>query len=170
MGQAYPEDAILSQPVRVHLSAWDKLPLYLSTCPMCPRCPNYFSGGCVFMQDFISTWARSSDQIPDSCKSEYFPVVVSDSESIAQRPSRTNLDLASAFNILNRAGVRLMLIEGLLFIGIWRELDSAEIRDALSEVGGSELPVRYLDDPDVPEFYKLRKALAQPVLAGADKG
>lgn len=51
----------------------------------------------------------------------------------------------SARRLLNRAGVRIMILESSATIGVWSDLDGPEIREALRTLGHAGLPVRYLD-------------------------
>jgi hypothetical protein len=72
-------------------------------------------------------------------------------------------ELARASAVLNRAGVRLMQLDGVVTIGIWSDLDGPEIRDALRTLGSGQIPVRYLDTAGVPPQYKLRRVEGEPV-------
>jgi hypothetical protein len=76
-------------------------------------------------------------------------------------PSVEELSYASAF--LGQAGVRLMWLEGGDAVGVWSDLDSPAIRTALRALGSAELPVLYLDGPNVPLRYKLRRVPGEPV-------
>ena len=71
--------------------------------------------------------------------------------------------LARASAVLNRAGVRIMQLDGVPTIGIWSDLDGPEIRRALRTFGSDQLPVRYLDGAGVPARYKLRHVEGEPV-------
>jgi hypothetical protein len=71
--------------------------------------------------------------------------------------------LAGASAVLNRAGVRIMQLDGVTTIGIWSDLDGSEIRRALRTFGSNQLPVRYLDGASVPARYKLRHVEGEPV-------
>lgn len=71
--------------------------------------------------------------------------------------------LARASAVLNRAGLRIMQLDGVTTIGIWSDLDGSEIRRALRTFGSDQLPVRYLDSPGVPARYKLRHVAGEPV-------
>jgi len=66
-------------------------------------------------------------------------------------------ELARATCVLNRAGVRIMALEGGATIGVWSDLDGPEVRAALRTVGSDGLPVRYLDGAGIPMRYKLRR-------------
>ena len=72
-------------------------------------------------------------------------------------------ELARASMVLNRAGVRLMQLEGVAAIGIWSDLDGPELRRALRTFGADQLPIRYLDGAGVPARYKLRRVAGEPV-------
>src|SRR5262249_39601601 len=76
-------------------------------------------------------------------------------------PDPAQLDRAIA--VLNRAGVRIMELEGGKTIGIWSDLDGPEIRAALRALGSDRLPVRYLDGADIPERYRRRRGEGVPV-------
>jgi hypothetical protein len=71
-------------------------------------------------------------------------------------------EVAYANAILGRTGCRLMRLEASDAIGIWSDLDSPAIRNALHIMGSGELPV-YLDGPNVPLRYKLRRVPGEPV-------
>jgi len=72
-------------------------------------------------------------------------------------------ELARASAVLNRAGVRIMALEGGATIGVWSDLDGPEVRAALRTFGSDRLPVRYLDWAGVPMRYKLRRVDGEPV-------
>ena len=72
-------------------------------------------------------------------------------------------ELVRASGVLTRAGVRIMALEGGTTIGVWSDLDGAEVRAALRTCGSGGLPVRYLDGADVPLRYKLRRVGGEPV-------
>jgi hypothetical protein len=65
-------------------------------------------------------------------------------------------ELARASAILNRAGVRIMALEGGATIGVWSNLDGPEVRAALRTLGSDRLPVRYLDEAGISMRYKMR--------------
>ena len=65
--------------------------------------------------------------------------------------------------VLNRTGVRIMILEAGTTIGMWSDLDGPGIRAALRDVGSGGLPVRYLDGAGVPMRYKLRLVDGEPV-------
>jgi hypothetical protein len=70
-----------------------------------------------------------------------------------------------ARRLLNRAGVRIMVLETATTIGIWSDLDGPEIREALQTLGHEHLPVRYLDGAGIPAHYRLRRVEGEPVPA-----
>ena len=72
-------------------------------------------------------------------------------------------ELARASAILNRAGVRIMQLDGDTTIGVWSDLDGPKVRAALGIYGSERLPVRYLDGAAVPMRYKLRRVEGEPV-------
>jgi hypothetical protein len=72
-------------------------------------------------------------------------------------------ELARASAVLNRAGVRIMAVEGGATIGVWSDLDGPEVRAALRAFGSDGLPVRYLDGACIPMKYKLRGVEGEPV-------
>ena len=69
----------------------------------------------------------------------------------------------SARQLLNRAGVRIMILESGASIGVWSDLDGPEIRAALRTLGNAELPVRYLEGAGVPMHYRARRVEGEPV-------
>jgi len=72
-------------------------------------------------------------------------------------------ELARASALLNRAGVRIMALEGGATIGLWSDSDGPEVRAALCTFGSDRLPVRYLDGAGVPMRYKARRVDGEPV-------
>ena len=72
-------------------------------------------------------------------------------------------DLAHATAVLNRAGVRSMRLDAGQLTGIWSDLDSPVIREALRVLEADQLPVRYLDGPGVLVRYKLRCVAGEPI-------
>jgi hypothetical protein len=74
-------------------------------------------------------------------------------------------EVALATVVLNQAGVRLMRLECGDTVGIWSDLDSPAIRNALAILGVDQLPVLYLDGPSVPVAQKLRRPPGDPVPA-----
>jgi hypothetical protein len=84
-------------------------------------------------------------------------------ESSEIHPAPDPAELARASAVLNQAGVRIMQLDGVTTIGIWSDLDGAEIRRALRTFGADQLPVRYLDGAGIPPRYKLRRVEGEPV-------
>jgi hypothetical protein len=84
-------------------------------------------------------------------------------ESAEIEVPRTALELAHASAVLQRAGVRIMDISGVVTVGLWSDLDGPDVRSALSVLGSSGLPVRYLDSSGIPMRYKLRRVEGEPV-------
>jgi hypothetical protein len=72
-------------------------------------------------------------------------------------------ELARSSAVLNRAGVRIMALEGGPTIGVWSDLDGPEVRAALRTFGSDRLPLRYLDGAGVPIRYKVRRVEGEPV-------
>jgi hypothetical protein len=81
----------------------------------------------------------------------------------AEKPEPSAKELSDATALLNRTGVRIMRLEAGDAIGVWTDRDSASIRQALRLLAMDELPIRYLDGPDVPDRYKLRPIPGDPV-------
>jgi hypothetical protein len=52
----------------------------------------------------------------------------------------------------------MMVLQGVLTIGIWSDVDSAEIRSALRVLRKESWPIRYLEDPEIPERFRRRPA------------
>ena len=84
-----------------------------------------------------------------------------DGATCAEAPKiETSLDPAEwvrASTVLNRVGVRIMLLRDGAAIGVWSDLDGPQIRAALRLINTHNLPIRYLDDADVPLRYKVRR-------------
>jgi hypothetical protein len=72
-------------------------------------------------------------------------------------------ELARASAVLNRAGVRIMALEGGAIIGVWSDLDGPEVRAALRTSGSDGMPVRYLDGVGVLARFKARRVDGEPV-------
>ena len=72
-------------------------------------------------------------------------------------------ELTRASAVLNRAGVRIMTLDGGATIGVWSDLDGQEVRAALHSFGLGRLSVCYLDGPQVPMLYKVRHVDGEPV-------
>jgi hypothetical protein len=84
-----------------------------------------------------------------------------ESPEIEAAPAPAELARASA--VLTRAGVRLMLLDGISTVGIWSDLDGPALREALRTFGSNH--VRYLDGAGIPMRYKLRRVEGEPVPA-----
>jgi hypothetical protein len=82
-------------------------------------------------------------------------------QKIEGEPDPAELSRASV--ILGQAGIRLMRLETGDAVGVWSDLDSPAIRNALHSLGSGELPVLYLDGPNIPVRYKLRRVQGEPV-------
>jgi len=69
------------------------------------------------------------------------------------------MGLAQADEILGRAGVRLMTLDdGGNAIGVWGDMDSPELREAIRAYGWGESLIRYLENgAGIPERYKTRR-------------
>jgi len=72
-------------------------------------------------------------------------------------------NLVRARFVLNGAGVRKIVLDGALVIGVWSDLDSPDIRAALRVLGADRLPVHYLDANGIPVLYRLRQVEGEPV-------
>jgi hypothetical protein len=84
-------------------------------------------------------------------------------ESPEMRPEPDAAELNRASAVLNRAGVRIMQLDGTTTIGIWSDHDGPEVRRALGTFGSGQLPIRYLDGAGIPIRYKLRQVEGEPV-------
>jgi hypothetical protein len=84
-----------------------------------------------------------------------------ESPKIEEAPDRA--ELACASGVLNRAGVRIMALEGGATIGVWSDWDGPEVRAALRAFGSHRLPLRYLDGAGIPMRYKSRRVEGEPV-------
>ena len=83
---------------------------------------------------------------------------------IAVEPDEpSEAEIAAAMRLLNGAGVRLMALEGGVTVGVWSDLDRPELRAALGLLGLDHKAWRYLDGPDVPTRYKVRRVPGEPV-------
>jgi hypothetical protein len=72
------------------------------------------------------------------------------------------LNWAGAVYGLN--GVRLLVLNERMVIGVWSDLDGPHIRHAIEIFHGADAPlVRYLDGPGIPDIYKARKMKGTPV-------
>lgn len=76
-------------------------------------------------------------------------------------PDPAVVDRASV--LMNRAGVRLMQIDGAATIGVWSDLDGPAIRAALHSLEMEGLTVRYLDSEGIPLGFKVRRVAGEPV-------
>lgn len=72
-------------------------------------------------------------------------------------------ELTRAGNVLAVNGVRLLTIDGVATVGLWSDLDGPHIRAALARFHSGDWPVVYLDGPGIPDEYKGRVPLGQPV-------
>lgn len=84
-------------------------------------------------------------------------------ESTETEPRPDPAKLACASDVLKRAGVRIMALEGGVTIGVWSDLDGPEVRAALRAFGSDRLAIRYLDGAGIPMRYKLRRVEGEPV-------
>jgi hypothetical protein len=106
--------------------------------------------------------AESEPTKPTKPGSEGFEGAISaESPEIQAGPNPAELAHKSA--VLNRAGVRIMALEGGATIGMWSDLDGPEVRAALRTFGPERLPLRYLDGAGVPARYKVRRVEGEPV-------
>jgi hypothetical protein len=71
--------------------------------------------------------------------------------------------LTRAGEVLKANGVRLFQLDGVPVVGLWSDLDGPHIRAALAVLENDKLPVRYIDGPNIPMRYKVRKMKGQPV-------
>jgi len=69
---------------------------------------------------------------------------------------KTDEEYARWGKVLSDAGVRLMMIDGQMVVGIWSDLDSPRLRQALAFYENNHEPWRYLDGPGIPDKYKTR--------------
>lgn len=96
----------------------------------------------------IPQWAKSEHQVAIArLKSGKV-------EALAILSCQASEDLA-AYEVLKHAGFRIMRIGGEACIGVWRDRDGPRVRAALQVLDGT-LPVRHLDDDDIPAYYKER--------------
>lgn len=72
-------------------------------------------------------------------------------------------EFARASEVLQRAGVRLIRLEGAPIVGVWSDLDGPEIRAALYNFRLGGLAIRYLDGDRMPTRYKVRRVNGEPV-------
>jgi hypothetical protein len=72
--------------------------------------------------------------------------------------------LAWASEVYRMNGVRLLSVDGQLTgIGVWSDLDGPHIREAIAIHGNQDIPVRYIDGPNIPMKYKVRRMKGTPV-------
>jgi hypothetical protein len=64
--------------------------------------------------------------------------------------------------ILNDAGVRIMILDGKYILGVWRDAYTSEVRAAVESLLMGHMPVRFLEDPDIPLRYKVRHGVVPP--------
>ncbi len=106
-------------------------------------------------------------RFPETATSELQPALdtlrVGKAEALALVSEPDPAELARASSVLNRAGVRIMALEGGATIGVWSDMDGPEIRAALRTFGSDRLPVRYLDVAGVPMRYRVRRVEGEPV-------
>lgn len=78
----------------------------------------------------------------------------------------------AALDLLNQGAVRIIETgqPERFTIGIWRDQDSRELREALRVLGLDRYLIVYLDDPAVPERYRAHQPQRpQPALFGGDQ-
>ena len=124
------------------------------------------------MGSFLTTWlqppsisaeAATGLHQPEQSEGEDRGVSAAESQIPRDVPDLDAPDLVHARHILNQAGVRKIVVDGAVIIGIWSDLDSPEIRAALRVLDADRLPVRYLDGAGIPSRYKLRRVKGEPV-------
>ena len=117
-------------------------------------------------------WKPKARILPDSAESEptkpskpgsvgFEGATSAESPEIEAGPDPA--ELARACGVLNRAGVRIMALEGGATMGVWSDLAGPEVRAALRTFESDGLPVRYLDAASIPMRYKLRRVEGEPV-------
>ena len=64
--------------------------------------------------------------------------------------------MTAAVELLNRRGAQLIQNGKRMVIGLWRDADDREVREALDMAGLGQAEVLYLDDPesDIPDQYR----------------
>jgi hypothetical protein len=103
-----------------------------------------------------------TDKTPSKDSSVSFvSALPGESPKIEEGFSREDID--AAVDLLNQTGTRIMHLESGDAIGLWSDLDSSAIRDALKAIEMDNLPVRYLDGDGIPVRYKLRQVAGDPV-------
>jgi hypothetical protein len=116
-----------------------------------------------------TTWRATDEIISNSASSERtkptergFDGFVASIPRHFPKIETGDLERSRAFEFLNRAGVRMVRSAGIATVGIWSDLDSQQIREALCIVGLGESQVRYLDGAGIPTRYKLRRVKGDP--------
>lgn len=77
-------------------------------------------------------------------------------------PDSDNIPAWAAAEI-ERTGARFLSIGGDRVAGVWSDLDSLRLRDALEAAGGAGVRVVYLDGPEVQPRFKGRAVAGDPV-------
>ena len=117
-------------------------------------------------------WRPAARILADTAESEPTKTSETDSVVFVGAPSVESpeieagpdtAELAGASVVLNRAGARIMALEGGVTIGVWSDLDGPEVRAALRTFGWGALPTRYLDGAGIPMRHKLRRVEGEPV-------
>ena len=109
------------------------------------------------MSGFLARWA---EEVPATCIDEHLTEPspsVSRPDTTRERSELSQAEIQSACSILNRVGVRIMQLDGHFTVGIWRDLDGPEIREALCRLGMDHLAMRHLDGEGIPARYKVRR-------------
>jgi hypothetical protein len=70
---------------------------------------------------------------------------------------------SNANALLNREGIRLFNLDGVVTVCVWSDRDGPEIRNALQVLGMNDQPIYYLDGDNVPETHKERDVEGEPV-------
>jgi hypothetical protein len=113
------------------------------------------SYGGVLRLRFPATAASELQAVLDVLRSRKSEVLT----IIASQP----IEVARAYAIVNRMGVRIIRLETGTAIGVWSDLDGPEVRNALRTLGFDQHVVAYLDDPVVPVAYKCRRVARECV-------
>lgn len=119
------------------------------------------------MSRFLERWAEEIQATSIDERLTAPSRSVSPPVTTRERSERSQAEIGSACSILNRAGVRIMRLEGAATIGVWSDLDGPEIRGALRVLDSDQLTVRYLDGAGIPMRYKLRRVEGEPVPVSA---
>src|SRR5579872_4051508 len=72
-----------------------------------------------------------------------------------RRPNQPAINRAVA--LMNACGGRLMSLNGILTVGLWRDMHGPEVRLALRVLEMDGLRIRWLEDVAVPQRYKVRR-------------